>query len=316
MQRNLIIGCVVASLLCGTTAALAQRNKAVDRALKAQYPDATTEVVGSRTINGVKVNEVRVKAKDGESTALITNDGDFIVSGTPVNPRTMPEAASRALSGLFKNNPTDVERNIATSYTTEVEAGGKLYALRFDPVGRLRDISNEAEIKAGDFSKTDASTSDRANKVREIATNRYEGSKVSEIHLYPPAGEGFYIATLDTDEGKVDIVANEAGIVYTQRQHLDREKLPAPVREQIEKMFAGANIKNAYRNTYDYYQFNTQSTGGDQVTIRVRPNGDIMSVANREVIEDEAKPAKARLEQSDRKDKKNDDKKNDRDRDR
>jgi len=244
MRRNLLIGCVVATLLCGT-AVQAQRNKAVDRALKAQYPDATTEVIGSRNINGVKVNEVRVKTKDGDSTALVTNDGDFIVSGTPVNPRAMPEAASRALSGLFKNNPTDVERNIATSYTTEVEAGGKLYALRFDPVGRLRDISNEAEIKAGDYSKSDMSTSDRANKVREVATKRFDDAKISEIHLYPPAGEGFYIVTLDTEDGKVDLVANDAGTVYTQRQHLERDKLPAPVREQIEKMFANANIKSA-----------------------------------------------------------------------
>jgi uncharacterized membrane protein YkoI len=294
MRRNFIIGCVVVTLACG--AALAQRNKAVDRALKAQYPEATTEVVGSRTVNGVKVNEVSVKTKDGESMALVTNEGDFLVSGMPVNPRTMPEAASRALSGLFKNNPTDVERNVATSYTTEVEAGGKLYALRFDPVGRLRDIGNEAEIQAGDFSKTDDSTSDRAKKVRDIATKRFEGSKVSEIHLYPPAGEGYYIATLDTEDGKVDVVANEAGSVYTQREHLDRDKLPAPVKDQIDKMFAGANIKNAYRTTYEYYQFNTQSTGGEAVTIRVRPNGDILSVANREVIEDEAKPARARIE--------------------
>jgi hypothetical protein len=144
--------------------------------------------------------------------------------------------------------------------------------------------------------------------VRELAAKRYDGAKVSEIHLFPPAGEGYYIATLDTEDGKVDVVANENGTVYSQREHLDRDKLPAPVKESIDRMFANANIRKAYRTTYDYYQFNTQSTGGDQVTIRVRPNGDIMSVANREVIEDEAKPARARVEQSDdRKNKKKDD---------
>ncbi|CAN5659026.1 hypothetical protein BH09PLA1_BH09PLA1_22580 [soil metagenome] len=292
MKRVLITACVIATLFCGT--ALADRSKAVDKALKQQYPDAKTEVIGSKTVNGVKVNEVRVTTKDGDSTALVTDAGDFLVSGTPVNPKLMPQAASRALSGLFKNNPSDVERNIATSYTTEVEAGGKLYALRFDPVGRLRDISNEAEIKRADLSKTDMSTSDSANKVRELASKRYDGAKVSEIHLYPPAGEGFYVATMDTEDGRVDFVADANGTVYSQRQQLDKDKLPAPVRDTIEKMFTSANIKNVYRTTYDYYQFNAQSTGGDLVTIKVRPNGDILSVANREAIEADAKPASSK----------------------
>lgn len=296
MKRFLLTACAIAALVCNV--AMADRNKAVDRALKSQYPDAKTEVVGTRMINGVKVNEVRVTSKDGDSTALVTNDGDFIVSGMPVNAKSMPADASRALNGLFKNNPSDVERNIVTSYTTEVDAGGKLYALRFDPVGRLRDIANEAEIKAGDLSKSDMSTSERANKVRELATKRYDGAKVTEIHLFPPAGDGYYIATVDTDDGKVDIVANENGTVYSQREHLNRDKLPAPVKDSIDKTFANANIKNVYRTTYEYYQFNTKSTGGDQVTIRVRPNGDIMSVANRELIEEDAKPARARIEGS------------------
>jgi hypothetical protein len=228
----------------------------------------------------------------------------------------MPAEASRALSGLFKANPSDVERNIVTSYTAEVDAGGKMYALRFDPVGRLRDIANENEIKAGDLSKTDMSTSAHADKVRDLAAKRYDGAKVSEIHLFPPAGEGYYIATVDTDDGKVDFVANENGTVYSQREHLDQNKLPAPVKDTIDKMFANANIKNVYRTTYDYYQFNTQSSGGDQVTIRVRPNGDIMSVANREVINEDAKPARARVEGSSSSDDDNASKKNKKNRDR
>ena len=312
MKRFLLSGFVIATLVCGN--ALADRNKAVDRALKAQYPDAKTEVTGSRTVNGVKVNEVKISTKDGDSTALVTNEGDFILSGMAVNPKQMPQEASRALTGLFKDNPSDVERNIVTAYTTEIDAGGKRYALRFDPVGRLRDIQNEAEIKAGDLSKTDMSTSDRANKVRELATKRYDGAKVSEIHLYPPAGEGYYIATLDTEDGKVDFVANESGTVYSQREHLERDKLPAPIKQTIDRMFANANVQKVYRTTYDYYQFNTQSTGGDQVTIRVRPNGDIMSVANREVIEEDAKPARARVEGTS--DDENSSKKNKKNRDR
>ena len=308
MKRILITGFAIATLFGAT--ALAERNKAVDKALKSQYPDAKTEVIGSRNINGVKVNEVRVTTKDGESTALVTNEGDFLQSGTPVTAKQMPQGASRAFTGLFKNNPSDVERTIVTSYNVELDVGGKLYGLRFDPAGRLRDIQNEAELKREDFSKTDMSTSDRAERVRELATKRYDGAKVKEIHLYPPAGEGFYVATLDTDDGRVDIVADEQGTIYQQREQLDRDKLPAPVRDSVERMFSSANIKNVYRTTYEYFQFNTQSTGGDQVTIRVRPNGDILSVTNREAIEDEAKPARARQDRTadddDRKDKKRD----------
>ncbi|MBC8105913.1 MAG: PepSY-like domain-containing protein [Anaerolineae bacterium] len=296
MKRFLITGCAIATLFCGT--ASAQRNKAVDQALKAQYPDATsTEITGSRKINGVKVNEVRVVTKDGDSTALVTDSGDFLQSGTPVSAKQMPQAASHAVSGLFKS-PADIERTVVTSYNVQLDVGGKMYDLRLDPAGRLRDIRNEAELKREDLSKTDMSTSDKADKVRELATKRYDGAKVKEIHLYPAAGDGYYVATLDTADGRVDVVANPDGNIYQQRQQLDRDKLPAPVRETIDRMFSSANIKDVYRTTYEYYQFNTQSTGGDSVTIHVRPNGDILSVTNREAIADDAKPARAKVDQS------------------
>jgi uncharacterized membrane protein YkoI len=297
MNRTLITGFAVVALLCAP--AFAQRNKAVDKALKVQYPDATsTEIIGSRKINGVKVNEVRVVTKDGDSTALITDAGDFLQSGTPISAKRMPQAASHAVSGLFKS-PADIERTVVTSYNVQMDVGGKMYDLRLDPAGRLRDIKNEAELKREDLSKTDLSTSDKANKVRELASKRYDGAKVKEIHLYPAAGEGYYVATLDTDEGQVDFIADADGNIYQQRQQLGADKLPAPVRDTIERMFSAANIKNAYRTTYEYYQFNTQSTGGDAVTIQVRPNGDILSVANREAIADEAKPAKAKVDPTD-----------------
>src|SRR5205085_5070874 len=107
------------------SSASAQRNKAADRALKQQYPDAKTKIIGSHDVNGVKVDEIRVTTDAGQSTAEITDGGDFLVSGMPVRSNEMPSAVNDALTGLFKTNPQSVERLISTSYHVQVDTNGR-----------------------------------------------------------------------------------------------------------------------------------------------------------------------------------------------
>ena len=75
-----------------TTADAAKAKKQesdVQKALKQAYPDAETEVTGTNEVNGVKVYDISVKTKKGQSTAQVTDYGVYnyrcIGGGTPPN---------------------------------------------------------------------------------------------------------------------------------------------------------------------------------------------------------------------------------------
>src|SRR5438045_1810151 len=74
MQKQIARSMLVA-LTCLLIGFGGRRDRDVDRALKKEYPDAQTEVHGSKLINGVKVYDVSIRTKHGESTAQVTEYG-------------------------------------------------------------------------------------------------------------------------------------------------------------------------------------------------------------------------------------------------
>jgi hypothetical protein len=87
-------------------------------------------------------------------------------------------------------------------------------------------------------------------------------------------GSNFY--TVKTDKGEVIVAAT--GQVYSIRENLPREEVPQQVTAAIEALFQADKIKNIYRNEWQYYQFNQTTSGGQPVTVWMRPDGDIVKV--------------------------------------
>src|SRR5690349_518388 len=83
----------------------------VQQALKEQYPDAKFEKAGEHNVNGVQVSDYRITTKDGDSTAQITQYGDFLLWGKPRGfggGNAISQPAEDTLKGLFKGNISDV----------------------------------------------------------------------------------------------------------------------------------------------------------------------------------------------------------------
>ena len=74
MQRSIICATVALAVFCGVSDGAKKKKKEseVTKTLKEQYPDATTEITATNEVNGVKVYDVSIKGKNGESTAQIT----------------------------------------------------------------------------------------------------------------------------------------------------------------------------------------------------------------------------------------------------
>ena len=305
-MRSLMIGCLALAVTCG--AAMAQRDddrrerpEALDQALKQRYgKDATTEITGAPTeYNGVRVYPVRVRNKQGESSALVTEYGDFHMSGLPSQFKGMPEAV-RNTRTLFKSEPQNAQQYVADGYYVDLQQGKEVYRVRYDAIGRLREIMNPEQVERFETTNFKKADQDAAGKVQELAERHVpEGSKVRDVYV-DPRNPGFYVAKYTNPENKeVLVILDEQGNVYQTRTEIGANDLPRPIRDSFSRMFDDGKVKYAYRTQYQFYQFDQDAPGGDRVTFKVRPNGEIMDVASVEA-EQEDKAVQAKFREGDK----------------
>ena len=251
----------------------------VTKSLKDAYPDAQTQITGSSDVNGVKVYDVKVTTKQGDSTAQVTEYGDFLMYGVPHEYGAINKSIEQNVSGVFKDKPQDVEMYRATDYLVQFTTRDtkKPFTATFDAVGRLKDISNTRET--GESNKEargkEVSDGNAIKKATDFVKREMPSAEVDKV--YEAGGEGgfWYVATKDGG----DLIVNQNGQVLSLRQPLPREELPEPVVNSIKSMF-NAEVTKIWRGEDEYYQFQQQSQLGKPVVVKMRPNGDILEVRN------------------------------------
>jgi hypothetical protein len=277
MQKLICLAFLIAAI--STTPAQAKHT--AEEALKKEYPDAKTEIVNTRTINGVKLYDVKVTTKDGESRAEVTEGGDFLLIGEPRSTHNLSKPAQDTLDGLFHTGQQDVGVYRLTIYYVDVTAGKRMFRLAIDPLGRMHDILNDAEIKRDDirsFEKVDSK--EHAMKADDYAKKYMEGDKVEAVYKLPDSDD-FYIVDMKQKNGMdARIALSNVGRILSEREELAINDLPKPVIDTINSYFDATKGKRAYRYEYEYYQVIKTSSGGDKVEIRIRPNGDVLKVRN------------------------------------
>jgi len=293
-MRNLLAATLVSSMLF-TAPVFAERDPDVAKAIKTRYPDAKTEVTGNRDINGVKVYAVKINTDEGESMAEITEYGDFLLYGVPLKSgKATPKSASETLTTLFKAQPDDVEQFRATSYLVDVDSAKKTYRLRFDAVGRLLDVdtAQDKEMMKG----LDKATDDGAKKASERAMKWNKGLTVENVYFSDDSHE-YYMVDMKNKDGKdATITVSPTGNVAAFRNEIAKADIPEPVQATMNKLFDTAKVKTAYKAEYQFYEF-VQKMDDSDVMVRVRTNGDIMSITPRsssDKEEDESPVKKAK----------------------
>jgi hypothetical protein len=282
---------LLAAGLAAPGAALAQSKTDADvtEALKKVYGDnAKTQVVGSpRKVHGVNVYDVRVTNKEGDSTAQVTEYGDFLFYGEPRSSQAVSGPAKQAMTGLFKGQRQDVEMFRVSTYLVDIGAGDKNYRLRVDPVGRVVDIESAGEVKR-DTSRLQKAGDADLKKIQDDVERRVgKNAKVRALYRSPEGGD-FYVADVDrANGGETRITLNNEARVLSRQDKIKREELPPPVAQAIDDLFDPDKIREVWRDEYEYYQFEQPTRGGDSVTVKVRPNGDVIEIKSQGVREDE-----------------------------
>jgi hypothetical protein len=300
MKKMILCSLLATGLMVGSTASISDAAKAkkqeseVDKALKAAYPDAQTQVTGSSDVNGVKVYDVSVKTKSGESNAQITEYGDFLMYGVPHEYGAIRSAIQQDVGGVFKSTPEDIEMFRTTNYFVDFKGpNGKDFTARFDAVGRLLDIQNTAEMKrqADEARQGQAIKDEEAvRKAAEYVKRELPNAEVEAVYQSPQGPDFWHVAT----KGGGQVIVNKDGQVYSLREPITKEEFPEPVAKTIQGIFT-APIQGLSRGEEEYYQFNQQSQQGTPIVVKMRPNGDILDVHNQAAIQDEqAQQAKSK----------------------
>src|SRR5688500_13267666 len=111
MKKQILCSVIATGMMVGLSSGVAEAAKPkkqeseVQKSLKAAYPDAETQITGTNDVNGVKVHDVSVKTKDGESTAQVTEYGDFLMYGVPHEYGSIRRAIQQDIGGVFKSTP-------------------------------------------------------------------------------------------------------------------------------------------------------------------------------------------------------------------
>ncbi|HYO07501.1 MAG TPA: hypothetical protein VER17_00890 [Tepidisphaeraceae bacterium] len=258
----------------------------VEKALKERYKDAQTQITGTHEVNGVQVHDVKVTTKQGDSTAQITEYGDFLMYGVPHEHANVQSAISQDVAGLFAAKPDDVEMYRVTNYYVDFKgAKGKNYTARFDAVGQLKDIMSSEELQREGGKQAHGQKITDENAVRQATQyvkRELPNAQVDSVYQGEQGSDFWYVQTKDGGE----LIVNRGGQVYSFREPIQKEEFPEPIAASIKTVFT-APIDKLWRGEYEYYQFNQQSQRGTPIVVQMRPNGDIMAVRNEAAAQEE-----------------------------
>src|SRR5438874_1353991 len=276
-MKHWIAAAMMIGGFCAATTFAAPKPEAdpVQKALKDKYPDAKVQIVRTHEVNGVKVTDAKITTKDGDSTAQVTEYGDFVLYGLPRKGGIsgIAKPAADTVTGLFKGTPSDVDMYWITNYLVDIGVNKKVFRLRFDPVGHLRDIDSSAEMQESAAANMTKASKNEADKAEGYAKKYFPDAKINNV--YQSEDAGFYLVDMTEKDGKnVRLSLSNDNKVLERRDQLAKDDLPKPVTEAIDRLFNGEKIRNVYRDDLQFYEVDQTDAAGDQISIRVKPNGD------------------------------------------
>ena len=264
----------------------------LDRTLKAHFPNAKYSVSGEHEQDGVRVYNVQITPQNGQGwTAEATEHGDFLATGArKVDINSVPANVREVLSGIWRSPPQEIDDELATFYLvtigapgantggTAASAGSRLYELRLDATGRLLDIKAPTQLHHENWQSLPNAPQNVASQLEQVGKQRYPNAQMVGVKQ-EPNNAGYQLRfTINGADGWM--ITDENQQVVSEASTLDKNRLPKPVTDSINTLFKGDRIAWAAREDVHFYQARINE-GNEPVTLRVQPNGDVLSVHTR-----------------------------------
>jgi len=288
MRKTLLTAALATGLCVSASFAQSKRDPDVQKTLERAYPGAQTQVMGTEQINGVKVFNVNVANDKGGSTAQVTEFGDFLIYGAPQRSAELTKMITDDVGQMFQSKPSDIQLYRSTSYLIDVPVQGQgkkqqTYQIRLDPVGRVLNIVSASEIKAAQRGGDRQALKDDklAKQLEQVARDRYVGKEPALQRITQSDVAGFY----EADFKGAAVTLNDQGQILEIREDVAGKDLPLPVRQALEQLVKSST--RAQRVEEEYFQFSQQSSTGNAIVVKMRPDGDIIDVVNNQAQQEE-----------------------------
>jgi hypothetical protein len=301
-MRNLMMWCVVGMMAMSSTALLAVKpdhavkegkaskagetaaSKAVDEAITRRFAGATYKIDQERTINAVKVYDVTITDTHGNATAVITDDGEFLITGIPGSTavRNLPAPVQAVTSQVFASQPEQVTYFERTTFLVDTQVEKHTYRMEFNALGQLTDIQSAAEMRWDDPSKLEKASKSETDQLLPKLKEYLGDPKIQEAYHYPDAADFFLVTCSTSHDRSVQIVLNTRGDVDWWRVVMAQADLPKPVGTALSTMFKSAKILRIVRNQVDLYNCEQKTASGDTLSLHVSPTGDVTRIRNAE----------------------------------
>jgi YD repeat-containing protein len=283
------VSLLLSLLILSSGTVYAQRPERVTQAIRDRYGSMQTDLAAPRDINGIKVYEVDVRGQQGTSIAYVTEYGDFLSSGIPTTFNRLPEAV-RDMRDLFRSRPENVDAYISDNYFIDVRRprGEQVYRLRYDAVGRLREIINPDEVSRGNFLRFEKAGKEEASRVADAVRRQVpEGARLEDA-FRDPRYSGFTVLRYTRPDGhEFAIIGNEEGAVISTKSQVDIRDIPRGIRESFSQTFDPDRVASVWHGRTQYYQFQQRAGYGEMATLRVRPDGSVIDVRSTDMLEEE-----------------------------
>jgi hypothetical protein len=245
--------------------------------LQHEFPGAAMQDAGTKQINGVQVHEVKVNTANGPSNATVTENGDILLANIPHKASELPPDVAAVSQGLFGTAPTNVESFIVNNYIVNITtSNGKGYELKIDGTGRIDDIDTKQMSQYENPKNQPKASSADVGKLTKLIQQNFPDAKVHDVHQ-SPTSPGWYSVDFTTKDGKYAFISmNEDNRVRSYAVQMSQNELPKAVQQTVSEI-KGAKVNGVLHYTTHFWELQ-ESVNGDTLTIKVKPDGDILSV--------------------------------------
>jgi hypothetical protein len=238
---------------------------------------AKTDFFAKRVVNGVNVYDVDVKTSEGEATAVVTESGDYLEQGLPINLQTAPPGVQNIAHNLMRG-ASGVSKVDRTVYFVNLQAGTAEYELQFDATGTIHDMRPMGERVFETPAKMPAASESAKEGITKRVAAMLPGAQVTDVRV-ADATAGFYFASFNINGGYGWVDLNLNGQFVQVVRPADVDKLPALVTQTINKFFKADKILTAHVGTICVFDLE-ENSGKDDLILHIQADGIVESVSN------------------------------------
>jgi hypothetical protein len=267
-----------AALVLTSSTAMAQRvPRDVERAVHDRYPDARVSLIERTVRNGVETYMVRIEARDGTTSARVTEDGHIVFLGYPgVSYDRLPRPVTNVLDGIYRDRPEVVQKFERTTYLINADLGGDRYVLEFDPTGRFADLVPAERSIGRTIQDLPRASRSEVDSLQPRLRDYFNDPRVKEAYRHPDAEDYYWVELSTRSEDYVRVLMNDRRDVARYSTRIDQDQLPQAVTRTLRQYFPRADLNEIYRHNEIHYTALHDAGRDETLLIGVNPLGEVV----------------------------------------